>query len=238
MYTPCFECLRAGQHNGVEFQLNNKGIYKTKCNQGHDVNRIRSEPEHEVIFEVGCHAFIDGYYRDSISSFASALEKFYKFYCQIASAVNGVPDTVFEQSWKLVGLSERQIGAFTMAFTLKEGKPPKLLDPKMVKLRNEVVHQGLIPSASDASTYGRAVIGVIGSAIDLLKEKNIRELLDVAGARIAKNMRESDVRTLSQSPWKGPLSFLDEDPIAQRDLGRFIQDIEEKRSIFGPRRIR
>ena len=49
----------------------------------------------ELLFELGINALIDGYPREAVSSFASALERFYEFFCQVAALALSIPKWSF-----------------------------------------------------------------------------------------------------------------------------------------------
>lgn len=61
-------------------QLADDGRYEITCEKEHRSVVILNNIKFELLFEIGLNATVDGYYREVVSSFASALERFYEFY--------------------------------------------------------------------------------------------------------------------------------------------------------------
>ena len=78
----CMDCL---QENGIpDFRpvvvtVNDKRFFKMTCPNGHQSLTVIQQPKHEVLFELGMNALVDGYPREAVTSFASCLENFYEF---------------------------------------------------------------------------------------------------------------------------------------------------------------
>ena len=84
----CGECMRSGNYDGVYLQEpNDDGFYRLKCNYGHETIVNLQEDKVKLLFEKGCFAIIDEYYRDAIVTFTSALEEFYRFFLEIVFIV-------------------------------------------------------------------------------------------------------------------------------------------------------
>ena len=138
------------------------GIYEFECPEGHRSLTVLRTPKHEVLFAIASNALLDGYLRESIASFAASLERFYEFVIRVICRAKSIPQQDIEKCWKSVSKqSERQFGAFTMLWFVEMGAPPDLLPNKMVELRNQVIHQGKVPTYQECLKFGQAVIDVI-----------------------------------------------------------------------------
>ncbi|WP_238149350.1 hypothetical protein [Arsenophonus endosymbiont of Aleurodicus floccissimus] len=65
----------------VEFK--NDGRYEITCQNGHSSITFLQQQKFEILFDIGACAIIDGYYREAVSSFTSALERFYEFFIKV-----------------------------------------------------------------------------------------------------------------------------------------------------------
>ena len=138
------------------------GIYEFECPEGHRSLTVLRTPKHEVLFAIASNALLDGYLRESIASFAASLERFYEFVIRVICRAKSIPQQDIKKCWKSVSKqSERQFGAFTMLWFVEMGAPPDLLPNKMVELRNQVIHQGKVPTYQECLKFGQAVIDVI-----------------------------------------------------------------------------
>jgi hypothetical protein len=83
--------LKAGQQEIRTCELNNDGVYIVECPESGKREVLRSlDFRFEILFEVGSYALLDGYYREAVSSFAAALERFYEFFVEVIARSNGV----------------------------------------------------------------------------------------------------------------------------------------------------
>lgn len=138
------------------------GIYEFECPKGHRTITVLRTPKHEVLFAIASNALLDGYLRESIASFAASLERFYEFVIRVICRAKSISQQDVEKCWKSVSKqSERQLGAFTMLWFVEMGDPPNVLPNKMVELRNQVIHQGKVPTYQECIKFGQAVIDVI-----------------------------------------------------------------------------
>jgi hypothetical protein len=171
----------------VEFR--DDGRYEITCPKGHVSTTILQQQKFEVLFDIGAYAIGDGYYREAVSSFTSALERFYEFFIKVICISKGSSSEETLKTWKEVSnQSERQLGAFIFLYYLEFGEKPVLLRNPSVKLRNEVVHKGKIPSKEQAIIYGQEVLDVIRPIIKILKENHAKPIRmatfrHVSGAR-------------------------------------------------------
>lgn len=151
-------------------EVQDSGFHKLTCKHGHKTATCLQALRFEVLSELAANAIADGYYREAISSFTSALERFYEFYATVICRQRKLDPIVFAETWKHVSRqSERQFGAFLFLYALERNEKPPVLNPKLVELRNDVVHKGLIPNRQQAMAYGQAVIDLIAPIIAQLK---------------------------------------------------------------------
>lgn len=146
------------------------GKYRLRCEVGHESEVILDNIKFELLFEMGLHALVDGHPHDAVSSFASALERFYEFFWHVALRFTSVSPNEETTAWKSVAKqSERQLGMFITAHLMLMKRAPILLNANTdVKFRNDVVHGGYIPTHEEACAFGNVVMEMInGSLTDL-----------------------------------------------------------------------
>lgn len=161
-FTTCMQCqVETGVPNfeslGIE-RIPDDGVIELTCNRGHHTYMLIQQTRYELLSELAITALCDGYYREAVASFASALERLYEHYIEVVSRSRGIARDVFVAAWKpLRKLSERQLGAFSMLYLVETGQPFLSLPEKHVSFRNEVIHAGIIPDRKRAIAYGQAV---------------------------------------------------------------------------------
>lgn len=155
------------------------GRYQVRCAAGHLSTVTVDNVKFELLFEMGLNALVDGYPREAVSSFASALERFYEFYWHVVAAVYSIPLEQAGIAWKAVTKqSERQLGMFITAGLLLTKQCPTLLNPnKEVKFRNNVIHGGYIPTAEEAIAFGDVVMRLINDSLATLRTLAPKEML-------------------------------------------------------------
>ncbi|MFM0500307.1 hypothetical protein [Paraburkholderia caffeinilytica] len=147
--------------------LTNEGMYVVKCDFGHSSVIGINLMNHEILFETGVFAILDGYYREAITSFAASLERYYEFAIRSIARAHGCPAFLENKIWKdISSQSERQLGAYIYLYSIHFKENPQLLSQKMTEIRNSAVHKGLIPSFDKAISFGEAVLSIVseGSA--------------------------------------------------------------------------
>lgn len=92
-------------------------------------------------------------------------------------------------SWKHLGrFSERQIGGYVTALLLLTGNAPTLLNAnKDVPFRSNVIHNGYVPSADEAITFGNTVKCIIEEGLKSLREFTSESLEDVYSSLLPKS---------------------------------------------------
>jgi hypothetical protein len=159
-----------GEFTRVEFR--DDGRYDLTCSHRHRTTTILQQQKFEVLFEIGAHAILDGYYREAVSSFAASLERFYEFSIRVFLSRESGTDALFKNCWKSVSQqSERQLGAFIFLWAANFKASPVLLENKRVSFRNSVVHKGKIPTKKEAIEFGNAVLNVLHPNIQALQDQ-------------------------------------------------------------------
>ncbi|MBF6650721.1 hypothetical protein [Methylobacter sp. BlB1] len=183
MYVPinCPKCgapATIGEERLNSQELQDDGNYEFECTRGHKTATQLYFYRHELLFEIGAHAIIDGYNREAITSFAASLERYFEFFLEAAGITSSIPSEAFDIAWKEMSRqSERQLGAYVFAHLLLYKQSPILLPKNQVELRNKVVHKGYIPINSEAVSFGQAVLNIIQNGLTKL-EATQREALN------------------------------------------------------------
>jgi hypothetical protein len=166
------ECQMAGSEKALTawVALRDDGIYDFNCPNGHANRAYLQEQKFEILFELGLYAILDGYYREAFSAFAAALERFYEFFVTVIAQKHGVEESTILNAWKPVSdRSERQLGAFVVAYLIGRKTVPKLLHDKSVALRNSVIHKGRFASEAEAIAFGTEVLSLIDGDLHYLQ---------------------------------------------------------------------
>ncbi|SHK08202.1 hypothetical protein [Pseudozobellia thermophila] len=157
----------------VPFEMvNDSGIYNFNCQKGHNSISYLINIEFEILFEYGLNALADGYYREAISSFTSAMERYFEFFIKVILKNSGTEYENIDKIWKQISKqSERQLGAYLTLYAQTFRELPMVLSSnKEVPFRNKVIHQGYIPSKKEAIEYGERIMEVIESSLIPLKK--------------------------------------------------------------------
>lgn len=149
----------------VEAQdLNEVGLYEATCPHGHVIREVLQNAKHEILFDAAALALLDGYYREAIATFWSALERAFEHFARVAAWRLEVPLEAFEATWAAAGKSsERQYGIFLFAHASLTRRPPSFWKAHsgMAGKRNDVVHGGLIVDCAAAVALGTFVFDAI-----------------------------------------------------------------------------
>ena len=99
-------CMKCHQEYGSIFtafnELNDKGFYKVVCPNGHISYNYLTAKKFEIFFDIGLHAFLDGYPDASVSRFAVSLERFYEFCIQVWYQLKFYIKIYFKLSQKII----------------------------------------------------------------------------------------------------------------------------------------
>jgi hypothetical protein len=168
LFLPCIRCTQDTGSTPITWaELTDDGLYHLECPNGHKSITRLQEQKFEVLFDLGTCAILDGYYREAVSSHASALERFYEFFSTVICIKRGVPEKEFLKTWKQVSnQSERQFGAFLLLYLTERNEAPRILKPESVTFRNRVIHKGTLPTRSEACKFGEEVLELISSDLE------------------------------------------------------------------------
>jgi len=176
---------------GIE-RIPDDGVIELTCDRGHHTWMLMQQAKYEILSELAVTALCDGYYREAVGSFASALERLYEHYIDVVCRARSIDREAFATAWKpLRKHSERQLGAFCMLYLIETGQPFSLLPEKQVAFRNEVIHAGVIPDRKQAVVYGQAVGDC---AAPLIAELHSARYAEVQRNLIVERLRERSER--------------------------------------------
>ena len=164
----------------IEAEYQDEKCYEVTCSQGHRTLTVLELERFEVLFEIGVHAILDGYYREAISSFSASLERFYEFSLGVMFSKTQEEESLFANCWKNVAnASERQLGAFIFLWGANFNEVPVVLSSNQSKFRNDVIHKGKIPNQKETIKFGSEVLDILLTKIDKLKEHYSGEISKV-----------------------------------------------------------
>lgn len=179
--TFCNHCLAEAEQKGVEYnydytksllvELNELGLYQFKCPNNHIQWNFIQEHLFQILFDLGALALSDSYTREAVSSFATSLERFYEFVSKLILLADESSEKIVDEFWGNISKqSERQVGAFLSIYANKFKKVPTLPKNRWIKFRNDVTHNGIIPSESQTLEYGQLISDLIFDVLFDLKD--------------------------------------------------------------------
>lgn len=161
-YTPNFSSF------GIK-RIPDNGVIELTCDRGHRTFILMQTAKYEILSDLAVTAICDGYYREEVASYASALECLFEHYVNVVCRSHSINPDDIEAAWKpLRNSSERQFGAFAMLYLSETGKAFSTLDTKYINFRNKVIHQRFIPGHKETLDYGQAVGNCAAPLIALL----------------------------------------------------------------------
>ena len=220
----------------VEFSDN--GRYDLKCPNGHDTTTVVQQQKYEILFEIGAHAILDGYYREAVSSFTASMERFFEYSMRVMFHHRTNSDSLFKACWRRMSKqSERQLGAYLAMWAAEWGVlPPLLEDQKVgkesaVAFRNAVIHNGTIPTRAEAIEFGEAILTVVRPAQATLQSLE-QAVLAVMFLHIGRGQTDPRTRTGTYSinpilGWQGNL-----EPTRQPSLEDSLKKLQDQRALF------
>jgi len=204
---PCIPCLDAmglsdQQRHEMPVELMPKtvgdlldgGVSDTRCEQGHEEKFAINLPLFEIMFEASSLAILDSYQREAVLGLTTSIECFREFYvCEVLRRLSVDTDT-YAEARKGFKLAERQMGAFLAchALVMKKAFDTRPLD-RFAKLRNDVAHEGRIPTRDEAIDYGRValaelhglLLGLFPSPYEFTSTSDIFRAHMTAASRVA-----------------------------------------------------
>lgn len=192
----CFKCIEEeipydGALSNVEFR--DDGRYEFTCPKGHKSVTVLQQQKFELLFDIGAFALKDGYYREAVSSFSSALERFYEFVIKVIMLRSNIDTEATDNLWKKVSnQSERQLGAYMFLYLHEFREQPSVLSDSNVKFRNSVIHKGKIPSKEEALKYGQTILDLCRPIMSRLKIDYQEEVHKIVFFHIRSGRRPED----------------------------------------------
>jgi hypothetical protein len=135
-----------------------------------------SQEKFELLGEVAINAIVDGYFREAVASFTASMERLFEHFIRVIWELKGISSDQIDSAWKKVKKqSERQLGMFIALYLSETHELPKLLSDQSTNFRNEVVHQGKIPTEQEAILFGQAVADVMAPLIWKLRQDPFKD---------------------------------------------------------------
>lgn len=137
-------------------EIGEEGYFLTTCPVGHVVLTIWVKPKFEILADLAFLAIQSKDNRSSILNFYSSLEEYYKFLSRFAAfKLTDSPGTT------KIRRSEQFLGSYQASYFYIFGEEGPILSPNLVELRNDVIHNGKIPTIAEVVKFGKATIRVI-----------------------------------------------------------------------------
>ncbi len=184
---------RSAMKTFVRVQLEESGLYTLLCPAGHTTEFYLQQMKFELLFDLGLHAVIDGYYREAVSAFSSCFERFSEFYIELQCYRLGIDEQVYRDAWRHVAnQSERQLGAFVFMHLTETKRAPQLLPQKATTFRNAVIHKGRFPDESEAIDFGRQVFAIIRPTLSRLLSEQAADVQQMVFRHLKRIPKTSD----------------------------------------------
>lgn len=180
--TMCMECQKELGHPSFEpiiADYYEEALAYIECSKGHKSAILLQSQKFEVLLESAANALIEGYTLEAASSLSSAYERFFEFALNVFCKKNNVSKEALEETFKQVSKqSERQVGGFLFLYLLTFGSH-YTLNKKIPELRNQVIHQGYIPTPDEVAKLGEHIYKEIASITALIKSSLANEMQQV-----------------------------------------------------------
>ena len=142
--------------------INDQEVHEIVCERGHKCYYQIGNQKFDILFTLGIQAMSEGYYREAIVNFTSALERFYEYAITLMLLINEVPYEEVSDFYKNIGKhSERELGAFCSLYYMVRKVPPTLLSNSKRSFRNDVIHGGISPKYEKTLEYGDTIRNLI-----------------------------------------------------------------------------
>lgn len=70
-------------------EVHQDGYLKCRCKLGHETLLGIEEPRFVLLFDIGARAYLDGYYREAVSTMNTAIERACEFFLEVVSEARG-----------------------------------------------------------------------------------------------------------------------------------------------------
>ncbi|MFZ6760430.1 hypothetical protein ACO0K9_24775 [Undibacterium sp. Ji50W] len=212
--------------------FNDSGVYEFQCNNNHVSNIILQEEQFQVLFEIGIDSLATEHPIEAIVAFAASLERYYEYSIKVMTSEKCIDLAESKASWQAMGkFSERRLGAFIFTFLLTLNCTPKTLRNKLIELRNEIVHNGKIPTAQEALEYGQGVLEVIVHNYKISTERlnNAISKLRFENFEVSKEKTNKDAYcTLHSSIGSAITRVMESKDNVKPTLNEFVESAKEK----------
>lgn len=228
----CPICHLTKKISTIEIEPTNDGRFNAICGAGHELDISVGYHDFQILFEISINAMYDGYYREAIGSLTASYERFIEFFIRLITISLGITESEIEKSWKQVASqSERQLGAFLFMYLMTYKEAPPLLSTGRVKLRNNVIHKGMIPTRADCSNYGNDVIKVIFHVLRRLWKTHQHDVICSISQKLY--LKDSPKVQYSVLPWV-TLSTNTAPPAAGDEpaIEALVEDVTRKRNMW------
>lgn len=144
-----------------------------QCGHGHRFKITHHSVLHfDLLTHIGLQAFSEGFYGESAMNLMAALESAFGYFCQVVAFSNGLSFETFDDAWDALGKqSERRLGWFSAMWLSETGKIFKISSNRS-QFRNNVIHNGVIPSQAEAQDFGEWAIENLYDILEVLKPKH------------------------------------------------------------------
>ena len=243
----CPDCLaefaKLGQVKGIDNlppiysdvnELLNNGVYTVNCSKGHKGKVVLNNLNFELLYDLGINAIGDRYYREAIASMTSALERFYEFFIKTTWRIKGVSYEVIDNNWKEMACqSERQLGAFVVAYSVLFGGAAPVMGNNAKNFRNSVIHKGEIPTREKTIDYAKTVLELIDGPLGELQNAYmgvVKEVFDHYAPHYEPKSEDENVLTINHPTIIRANDFMPEDEVRRnRDIEGLIKMVMEDR---------
>lgn len=174
----CTRCLAEGDISASLSlsEVNDDNFYIFTCSKGHLTTLSSQHPKFNILFELGVSNFAEKNYREVIFNIHSALESFYNYAIELICVDILKNPIAFDASKKHAKkYSERLFGAFIFLWNMNIQTPIEKIDDKFTKIRNEITHNGLIPTQEITLEYLTAIAKWLVECMAVLERDNNEE---------------------------------------------------------------
>ena len=161
---PCDKCGPESR-SWAFAEVNDSGVFQGSCSNGHEVRyRLSYEAPHELLLDAGALAMLDEYYRESVSSFAAALEQSFEFYVEASMVAAGIDGAAIKKLLSVNRFDQRRAGMVSASYLRDTGLPFPYLESKRMEFRNRVIHNASWPTREETMEFAdyvcRSVLGI------------------------------------------------------------------------------
>jgi hypothetical protein len=148
-------------------ELNNDNVYQTICQNGHKSYVVLQNEKYEILYFSGIMAYLNGYYREAMTSLTAAQQRFHEFMLYAWLFKKNINQECFADTWNLVKNNrERQYGAFCLLYLENMNATPPCLPATQIRLYQRVLQEGYAPNQDETIAYARAVFDYVNETLE------------------------------------------------------------------------